>query len=121
MLFRSRLWCCFIADGAHVPFFALRNYLALTGIDRAIIVTDAMAAAGMPPGRFCLGRLDVEVGEDRVARVPGSLQLAGAAVTMALAAANLAREVGLTAEQIHQLTVINPGAAIGFCRPRPAG
>lgn len=114
---RDRLWCCFIADGAHVPFYALRNYLDLTGSARAIVVTDAMAAAGMPSGRFRLGRLDVEVGEDRVARQPGSLQLAGAAVPMALAAANLAREVGLTAEQIHQLTVVNPCAAIGLCIP----
>jgi N-acetylglucosamine-6-phosphate deacetylase len=111
---RDRLWCCFIADGAHVPFFALRNYLDLTGSARAIIVTDAMAAAGMPPGRFRLGRIKVEVGEDRVARLPGNLQLAGAAVPMALAAANLAREVGLTAEQIHRLTVVNPCAALAL-------
>jgi N-acetylglucosamine-6-phosphate deacetylase len=117
---RDRLWFCFIADGAHVPFFVLRNYLALTGSDRAIIVTDAMAAAGMPPGRFRLGRLDVEVGEDRVARLPGSLQLAGAAVPMALAAANLIREIGLTAGQIHQLTTVNPCAALGLCRPAAA-
>jgi len=116
---RDRLWCCFIADGAHVPFFALRNYLALTGTDRAIIVTDAMAAAGMPPGRFRLGRLDVEVGEDRVARQPGSLQLAGAAVPMALATANLAREIGLTTEQIYQLTAVNPCMALGLSIPAP--
>ena len=40
----------FIADGAHIPFFALKNYLDLVGTERAIVVTDAMAgahAAGM--------------------------------------------------------------------------
>jgi len=47
------------------------------------------------------------------------LQLAGAAVPMALAAANLAREIGLTAGQLHQLTTVNPRVALGACGPAP--
>ena len=30
----DRLWLCFIADGAHVPFAALGNYLKLASEDR---------------------------------------------------------------------------------------
>lgn len=111
---RDRLWLCFIADGVHVPFFALRNYLDLAGIDRSIVTTDAMAAAGMGSGRFRLGRLEVEVGEDRVSRHPGSNQLAGAAMPLSLAAANLAGPLGLSASQIRKLTTVNPSSAIGL-------
>src|SRR5690606_13516502 len=40
---RDRITCCFIADGVHVPFVALGNYLALVGAERCVVVSDAMA------------------------------------------------------------------------------
>jgi N-acetylglucosamine-6-phosphate deacetylase len=64
----DRLWLCFIADGVHIPLFVLRSYLRLAGYERAIIVTDAMAAAGLGAGRYTLGRRVIEVGPDLVAR-----------------------------------------------------
>ena len=114
---RDRLWLCFIADGAHLPFFALGNYLALAGTDRCIVVSEAMSAAGQGPGRFRLGPLEVEVGQDHVARLPGTPLLAGAAVPLSVAAANLSRELGLTPGQIRRLTGSNPRTALGL-RPR---
>ena len=53
---RNRLTLCFIGDGVHVPYPALGNYLQLAGIDRAIVVTDAMAAARLRPGSYTLAR-----------------------------------------------------------------
>lgn len=64
---REKLWICFIADGAHVPFFALRNYLDLVGSQRAIVVTDAIAPAGMGPGRYSFSRWNLLIGKDMVA------------------------------------------------------
>src|SRR5436190_15808474 len=49
---REHLWLCFIADGVHVPPPALGNYLRAAGFDRAIVVTDAIAPAGLGPGRY---------------------------------------------------------------------
>ncbi len=44
---REHLWLSFIADGVHVPFVALKNYLDLVGpTGRALVTTDAMMAAG---------------------------------------------------------------------------
>src|ERR1700691_3000754 len=37
---RGKLWLCFIADGAHIPFYVLKNYLDLVGLEKTIIVTD---------------------------------------------------------------------------------
>ncbi|MEI6520782.1 MAG: N-acetylglucosamine-6-phosphate deacetylase [bacterium] len=105
---RNYLQYTFITDGAHIPFFALRNYIDLVGIDRAIIVTDAMSAAGLGPGRYRIGRMEVEVGEDQVARQPGSTLLAGAAVTMQQAAENLKEKLGFSHEEIQEMTSVNP-------------
>ncbi|RYG62373.1 N-acetylglucosamine-6-phosphate deacetylase, partial [bacterium] len=59
---RDELWLCFIADGVHVPFFALKNYMDAAGLERCIIVTDAIAPAGLGPGRFSLGQIELEIG-----------------------------------------------------------
>jgi N-acetylglucosamine-6-phosphate deacetylase len=67
---RDKITPTFIADGAHVPFFALKNYLDLVGIDRAIVVTDAIAPAGLGPGKYTLGRWELVIKEDLVARAP---------------------------------------------------
>jgi len=111
----DRLWCCFIADGVHVPFFALRNYLRATGIERAIVVTDAISAAGMGPGRYTLGDQPIEVGRDLAARFPDDdTHLAGSAVTLPRTAENLRAALGLDRNAIERLAVINPRRALGL-------
>ncbi len=110
----DRLWLCFIADGVHVPVFALKNYLKLAG-DRAIVVTDAMAAAGLGPGRHRLGRWEVDVDADLAAWAPDRSHLVGSAMTMQQAAANLADRVGLGPDQIDQLTRRRPAAVLRTC------
>ncbi|HYR42832.1 MAG TPA: N-acetylglucosamine-6-phosphate deacetylase, partial [Terriglobia bacterium] len=42
--------------------------------------SDAMSAAGMPPGRYRLGKLELEVGEDQIVRQPGKPLFAGSAL-----------------------------------------
>ena len=110
----ERLWCCFIADSAHVPFFALKNYLRCASIERAIIVTDAIAPASLGPGTYTLGRWKLNIGADRVARAPDGSHLVGAAITMPQSAANLRAHLGLDDAQIAQLTVHNPRRALGL-------
>jgi N-acetylglucosamine-6-phosphate deacetylase len=43
-------------------------------------LSDAMSAAGMAPGRYKLGKLELEVGEDQVVRQPGKPLFAGSAL-----------------------------------------
>ena len=104
---REHIRPCFIADGVHVPLFALRNYIDLVGTDRAIVVTDAMSAAGLGPGRYRIGRWDLVVGEDMVARAPDGSHLVGAAITMQESARNL-KKIGYNDDQIAQMTRENP-------------
>lgn len=81
----------FIADGVHIPFFALSNYLHIAGIERSIIVSDAMSAAGLGPGRYRLSRWEVEVTEELAAWSPDRSHLIGSALSMKQAEQNLIR------------------------------
>ncbi len=108
------LWCCFIPDGAHVDFFALKNYLKVAGIDRCIMVTDAIAAAKLGPGRYELSGMEIEVDKHGVARKPGSPNLAGATITMPRVRKNLSQYLELDDEQTKQLIDTNPRQAIGL-------
>jgi N-acetylglucosamine-6-phosphate deacetylase len=107
-----KLWLSFIADGAHVPFVALGNYLRLAGLDRCIVVTDAIAPAGLGPGRYTLGRWEVVIDDDMVPRAPDRSHFVGSAVTMKQSAANLLEAVALSSDAVRQLTVDNPRKAI---------
>ncbi|MDB5327268.1 MAG: N-acetylglucosamine 6-phosphate deacetylase, partial [Phycisphaerales bacterium] len=109
----DRLTLCFIADGVHVPLFALKNYLRVAGLDRCLVVTDAIAAAGLGPGRYTLSRWEVNVGSDLAARAPDGSHLVGSAMTMAQNSANLANGVGLSADDVHRLLVANPARILG--------
>jgi N-acetylglucosamine-6-phosphate deacetylase len=110
----DRLWITFIADGAHVPFAALGNYLRVVGSDRAIIVTDAIAAAGMGPGQYRVGDVEAIVGADLVPRLSSNPQhLAGSALTMPRAASNLRQHLKLTETEITNLCGGNARSVVG--------
>jgi N-acetylglucosamine-6-phosphate deacetylase len=69
-----------IPDAIHVsaPLFRLVH----RALDQAQIyyTTDAMSAAGAPPGRYRLGPLELEVGADQIVRQPGKSNFAGSAL-----------------------------------------
>jgi N-acetylglucosamine-6-phosphate deacetylase len=69
-----------IPDGIHVSESLFRLVHRLLPSERITYITDAMAAAGAGPGRYPLGRLQLEVGPDQVVRLPGHAQFAGSAV-----------------------------------------
>lgn len=108
------LWLCFIADGVHVPFPALGNYLRCAGIGRSIVVTDAIAAAGLGPGTYTLGEQSVVIGADLVARSPDASHFVGSTVTMRQTRENLERELGLDDSAIARLLDLNPRRALGL-------
>ena len=109
---REHLWFCFIPDGAHVDFFALKNYVDFVGVDRAIMVTDAIGAAKLAPGMHHFSGMTIEVDKKGVARRPGSPNLAGSTITMPGVIANLEKELSLTRGEIERLVDKNPRKAL---------
>jgi len=71
-----------IPDGIHLPSFVLSNLVHALGSSRVVMTTDAMSAAGAPPGEYRLGRLQLNVGEDRIVMAPGGKSFAGSSLTM---------------------------------------
>jgi N-acetylglucosamine-6-phosphate deacetylase len=69
-----------IPDRIHVspPLFRLMHQILPP--EAIYYVSDAMSAAGMPPGKYWLGDLKLEVGEDQVVRQPGKPLFAGSAL-----------------------------------------
>jgi N-acetylglucosamine-6-phosphate deacetylase len=62
-----------IADGIHVHPTTVNLIWRLTGVGRMILVTDAMAALGMPPGLYRLGDQDVVVDQTSARLHTGNL------------------------------------------------
>ena len=108
---RGRLWLCFIADGVHIPFFVLSNYLDLIGLEKTIVVTDGIAASDLGPGRYTLGRWELNIGDDLIARSPDGSHLLGSTVTMPRTFHNLTNILGLSATAARLLTEDNPHTA----------
>jgi N-acetylglucosamine-6-phosphate deacetylase len=69
-----------IPDQIHVspPLFRLVH--RVLGPDSIYYTTDAMSAAGAPPGKYKLGALELEVGPDQIVRQPGKTNFAGSAL-----------------------------------------
>jgi len=80
--FAEHLTITFIADGHHVPSFALRNYMNLAPLDRVVVVSDAMLAAGLGPGKFRFADQTVEIDANGAAWCEDKTHLAGSAVTL---------------------------------------
>ena len=105
----KQLTISFIGDGVHVPYFALRNYLDRTGLDRVIIVTDAILAAGLGAGEYQMAGRTIVVDEAGVTRYPGNnTHFVGSAATMPMIARQLEQGLGLNEQEIRQLICDNP-------------
>ena len=76
----ERVLCALIPDGVHVHPVMLRAAWRRLGPGRCMIVTDCMAAAGMPPGRYELAGRTVERKGREVRDESGAL--AGSAILM---------------------------------------
>ncbi|HTF07718.1 MAG TPA: N-acetylglucosamine-6-phosphate deacetylase [Asanoa sp.] len=104
--------CELVADGVHLHDGTLAFATTVTGADRAALVTDAMAAAGMPDGVYDLGGQEVTV-SDRVARLTHDGAIAGSTLTMD-AALRQAVGAGIPIVDACRMAATTPARAIGL-------
>ena len=110
----DRLSASFIADGHHLSAETFRAMLRAKGRERAILVSDSVALAGQPPGRYRqpVGG-DVEVSADGRIGIAGTPYLAGAGLALS---ANLSRAMAmanLTPQEAFPLATDNPARLLG--------
>jgi N-acetylglucosamine-6-phosphate deacetylase len=119
-LAEDRLAASFIVDGIHLPKSFLNVALRAKGLERSILVTDAVMPAGCAPGRYKLGEVDVELHSDGSVRLTGEKRLAGSALRMNQAIHNVMKLAGLSLRDAITLTTRNP-ARVGRIPYRQRG
>jgi len=111
--FSDKLIICFIADGAHVPLFVLKNYLRCVGIEHSIVVSDTISAAGLGPGTYHLADQTVVIEDDLVPWAEDRSHFVGSACPLKNMVVNL-KSIGLTALEIDCLVRHNPRKILGL-------
>lgn len=110
-LAEDRLMADFIVDGIHLPPSFLKVALRAKTIARSVLVTDAAAPAGCPPGRYQLGEQAVELTADNRVMLVGQERLAGSALRMDRGVENLMRIAGLSLGDAIRLATTNAARA----------
>jgi N-acetylglucosamine-6-phosphate deacetylase len=111
----DRLTADIIADGIHVAPEVVKLFLRAKGLERAVLITDATAAAGMPDGIYQLGPIQVVVKDGRCTldgKPDG--QLAGSVLTMDQAVRNVRQFAGWSLQDSVRAATLNPTAAAGL-------
>jgi N-acetylglucosamine-6-phosphate deacetylase len=110
-----------IADGHHLPPSLIKLVLKSKGLNRVCLVTDAMSAAGLGPGEYNLGGLEVIVEDavpeifeietqknNYVAKLSDRSAFASSVATMNQMVRNMVKLVGLNLPEAVCLATINP-------------
>jgi N-acetylglucosamine-6-phosphate deacetylase len=100
-----------IVDGIHVAPPVVKLFLRAKGRERAVLITDAISAAGMPDGRYRLGPIEVDV-KDGKCTSNGSL--AGSVLTMERAVRNVTLFSDWSLRDAVQAATLNPARAVGL-------
>jgi N-acetylglucosamine-6-phosphate deacetylase len=100
-----------IVDGIHVSPEVVKLFLRAKGPERAVLITDAISATGMPDGRYQLGPIEVDV-KDGKATAGDSL--AGSVLTMDRAVRNVTRFSNWTLAEAVRAATLNPAQAAGL-------
>jgi N-acetylglucosamine-6-phosphate deacetylase len=106
----DRITADLIADGLHVAPRVIKLFLRAKGADRAVLITDAISATGMPDGKYKLGGFEVDVSGDRC-DLDG--KLAGSVLTLDRAVRNVMRFLPLTLNEAVRLATLNPARLLG--------
>lgn len=106
--FHNRISYSLIADGFHIPRVLFENLLDWVTPERLLVVSDAIAAAGLGPGTYQLGGRQVKIGTDKAARDASGEHFVGAASSMRDADSWLATCLKLKPARRRKLLVDNP-------------
>jgi N-acetylglucosamine-6-phosphate deacetylase len=105
-----------IADGIHVDPIVVELFLRMKGPEKAVLITDATAATGMPEGHYRMGAFEFEV---RDGKCLANGTLAGSLLTLDVAVQNVMKFAELDLQAALRAATLNPAKAAGL--PENAG
>ncbi|HEY5277391.1 MAG TPA: amidohydrolase family protein [Coriobacteriia bacterium] len=114
-LAEDRLSAGFIFDGHHLPPAVMKTVLRAKGVERTVLVSDAVSMAGLPPGRYTLfDGGEVELLASGRLELAGTPLLAGAATALPTCVANAVRHAGATLSEAVRMVTTNPARLLGL-------
>ena len=114
-LAEDRLSAGFIFDGHHLPPAVMRTVVRAKGVERTILVSDAISVAGLAPGNYALpdGAAVTLLPSGRL-ELTGTPYLAGAATPLPVCVANAVRHAGLSFSDAIRTVTANPSRLLGL-------
>jgi N-acetylglucosamine-6-phosphate deacetylase len=112
VLLDERIYAQIITDGIHLHPAIVKLVIRTKGVERTILITDAIRAAGLPDGEYELGGQAVSVREGAARIANGSL--AGSTLMLDQAVCNTMRFSGLDFQTVIQMATRVPAEAMGI-------
>ncbi|HET8524817.1 MAG TPA: amidohydrolase family protein [Thermomicrobiales bacterium] len=121
-LAEDRLTASFIFDGHHLPPSVMKTFVRAKGIDRSILVSDAMSLSGLPTGQYELpGNTKVELLPSGRLNLLGTPFLAGSTTSLPDCIGNAMRYTGATLADAVRMATLNPFRLLNLDPRRYAG
>jgi N-acetylglucosamine-6-phosphate deacetylase len=107
------LTCELITDGMHVDPAVVRMLVGAKGVDRVVLITDCMHAAGLPEGDYDMGEGRFITVANGLAKVAGTDTIAGSTLTMGQAVKNVVRFAGVGVVEASRMASENQARLLG--------
>ena len=109
----DELYASLIVDGHHLPPAVVKSMMRAKTLDRCVLISDATALAGMPPGDYQFAGQPVGLTADRCVRLAGTEYLAGSAIELARGIENSMRFAEITLKEAISLATFQPMRLLG--------
>lgn len=113
-LLDERVYCEIIYDQIHLHDAAVKIALKMKGMDKIVLVSDAMMAAGLSDGDYELGGQKVVVKDSRATLETGNL--AGSTLNLRDAVRNMMNYLDIPMKDAIRMASLSPAKAIGVDR-----
>jgi len=108
----DELCASFIVDGHHLPPAVVKTFVRAKGVERSVLVTDAVAPAGCAPGPYQVGEVAIELTPAGRVQIRGTDRLAGSSLQLHHGVANTARFAGVSLAEAWRMASANPAAVV---------
>jgi len=112
-LVRDDVYAEMITDMIHLHPIVINMAIKAKGLEKTILITDAIAETGLPDGEYNLGGLETVV-KDGVSRIKVTGRLAGSTLTMDRAVKNMVTKLNLNLKDAVRMATSNPADVLNL-------
>jgi N-acetylglucosamine-6-phosphate deacetylase len=112
-LIRDDVYAEIIADMIHLHPATINIVIKGKGLDKTVLITDAVAETGLPDGEYELGGLETIV-KDGISRIKATGRLAGSTLTMDVAVKNMVTKLNLDLKDAVRMATLNPANVLNL-------